>query len=116
LRAPVDRRTVDRLARRLEPTARATSRLAWRIRRAPREARPVIRLVVNADALALTLGINDGIARAHRDGIVTSASLMVRQPAAEAAAELVHDLPNLGIGLHADLAEWVAQSSGWAPV
>lgn len=73
-------------------------------------------LVVNADDLGLSRGVNDGIARAHRDGIVTSASLMVRQPAAEAAAELVHDLPSLGIGLHADLAEWVAQPSGWAPV
>jgi predicted glycoside hydrolase/deacetylase ChbG (UPF0249 family) len=71
-------------------------------------------LVVNADDLGLSPGVNDGIACAHRHGIVTSASLMVRQPAAEAAAELIHDLPNLGTGLHVDLAEWVAQPSGWA--
>jgi predicted glycoside hydrolase/deacetylase ChbG (UPF0249 family) len=76
----------------------------------------VTELIVNADDLGLSPGINNGIARAHREGIVTSASLMVRQPAAEAAAELVQDLPNLGIGLHVDLAEWAAQPSGWAPV
>jgi predicted glycoside hydrolase/deacetylase ChbG (UPF0249 family) len=76
----------------------------------------VTELVVNADDLGLSRGVNEGIVRAHRDGIVTSASLMVRQPAAEAAAELVQDLPSLGVGLHVDLAEWVAQPSGWTAV
>ena len=35
------------------------------------------RLVVNADDLGLTAGVNDGILRAHEHGIVTSASLLV---------------------------------------
>jgi chitin disaccharide deacetylase len=73
-------------------------------------------LVVNADDLGLSRGVNEGIARAHLDGIVTSASLMVRQPAAEAAAELVRQLPKLGVGLHVDLAEWTPGPSGWTPV
>lgn len=73
-------------------------------------------LVVNADDLGLSRGINRGIARAHLEGIVTSASLMVRQPAAEAAAELVRQLPKLGIGLHVDLAEWTPGPSGWTPL
>ena len=73
-------------------------------------------LVVNADDLGLSPGVNHGIARAHLEGIVTSASLMVRQPAAEHAAELVHELPSLGVGLHVDLAEWVAKPSGWTPL
>ena len=73
-------------------------------------------LVVNADDLGLSHGVNRGIARAHLDGIVTSASFMVRQPAAEAAAELVHTLPNLGVGLHVDLAEWTPATSGWTPL
>jgi predicted glycoside hydrolase/deacetylase ChbG (UPF0249 family) len=76
----------------------------------------VTELVVNADDLGLSPGVNEGIARAHRDGIVTSASLMVHQPAAEAAAELVRDLPDLGVGLHVDLAEWAAKPSGWTLV
>jgi chitin disaccharide deacetylase len=73
-------------------------------------------LVVNADDLGLSPGVNRGIARAHLEGIVTSASLMVRQPAAYHAAELVQELPDLGIGLHVDLAEWTAQPSGWTPL
>jgi predicted glycoside hydrolase/deacetylase ChbG (UPF0249 family) len=73
-------------------------------------------LVVNADDLGLSPGVNHGIARAHLEGIVTSSSLMVRQPAAEHAAELVQQLPSMGIGLHVDLAEWVAKPSGWTPL
>lgn len=70
-------------------------------------------LVVNADDFGLSPGVNEGIARAHLEGIVTSTSLMVRQPAAEAAAELVNSLPKLGLGLHVDLAEWTPGPSGW---
>jgi chitin disaccharide deacetylase len=73
-------------------------------------------LVVNADDLGLSPGVNEGIARAHLEGIVTSASLMVRQPASEAAAALVRQLPNLGVGLHVDLAEWTHGPSGWTPL
>jgi predicted glycoside hydrolase/deacetylase ChbG (UPF0249 family) len=73
-------------------------------------------LVVNADDFGLSPGVNEGITRAHLEGIVTSASLMVRQPAAEAAAELTRQLPKLGIGLHVDLAEWTPGPSGWTPL
>ncbi len=73
-------------------------------------------LVVNADDLGLSPGVNRGIARAHLEGIVTSTSLMVRRSAAEHAAELVQELPGLGVGLHVDLAEWVAAPSGWRPL
>jgi predicted glycoside hydrolase/deacetylase ChbG (UPF0249 family) len=73
-------------------------------------------LVVNADDFGLSPGVNRGIARAHREGIVTSTSLMVRQPAAEHAAEIVQGLPSLGVGLHVDLGEWAAEPSGWRPL
>ena len=43
-------------------------------------------LIVNADDLGRTSGINSGIFEAHRDGLVTSATLMVAYPAAEEAA------------------------------
>ena len=36
-------------------------------------------LIVNADDFGLSEGVNRGIVRAHEGGIVTSASLMVRQ-------------------------------------
>jgi chitin disaccharide deacetylase len=75
------------------------------------------RLVVNADDLGLSDGVNEGIFRAHREGIVTSASLMVRGPgAAAAAAEAAAEHPRLGIGLHVDLAEWACEDGEWRAV
>lgn len=64
------------------------------------------RLIVNADDFGLSAGVNRGIIDAHRDGIVTSTSLMVRWPDAAAAAALAHSNPALSIGLHVDLGEW----------
>src|SRR5206468_3723439 len=55
------------------------------------------RLIVNADDFGLTDGVTGGIARAHRDGIVTSTSLMVDAPGARAAARLARELPGLDI-------------------
>jgi predicted glycoside hydrolase/deacetylase ChbG (UPF0249 family) len=57
-------------------------------------------LIVNADDLGRTEGINEGVFDAHRRGIVTSATLMVNYPAAGRVAVLSRDSPALGIGLH----------------
>jgi predicted glycoside hydrolase/deacetylase ChbG (UPF0249 family) len=62
-------------------------------------------LVVNADDFGASEGVNRGILHAHVHGIVTSTSLMVAGPAREHAAELAHEHPELGIGLHWDLEE-----------
>ena len=70
-------------------------------------------LVVNADDLGRTAGVNQGIFHAHERGIVTSASLMVRWPAAEHAVESIRAYPRLGIGLHVDLAEWSFRGGEW---
>jgi chitin disaccharide deacetylase len=59
------------------------------------------RLIVNADDFGLSPEVNTGIIRAHRDGIIRSASLMVAESAAPAAAELARDNPGLDVGLHA---------------
>jgi predicted glycoside hydrolase/deacetylase ChbG (UPF0249 family) len=61
------------------------------------------RLIVNADDYGAGRGINRGIVEAHRDGIVTSASLMVEMPGSEEAARLAAALPRLSVGLHAVL-------------
>ncbi len=60
-------------------------------------------LVVNADDLGRTAGINAGIFEAHRRGIVTSATLMVGFPAAVEAAAMLGSYPDLGVGLHVTL-------------
>lgn len=70
-------------------------------------------LVVNADDLGLSDAVNAGIFAAHSDGIVTSASLMVRQGAAPAAAEAAAEHPELAIGLHIDLGQWDYEHGEW---
>jgi len=70
-------------------------------------------LVVNADDLGLSAAVNDGIFAAHAEGVVTSASLMVRQGAAPEAAERAPELPELAIGLHLDLGEWNYAEGEW---
>jgi predicted glycoside hydrolase/deacetylase ChbG (UPF0249 family) len=73
-------------------------------------------LVVNADDLGQSGAVNRGILMAHRNGIVTSASLMVRWPHAAEAATLAKECPGLSIGLHLDLGEWAVTGEEWAPL
>jgi chitin disaccharide deacetylase len=79
----------------------------------PSDDRAPRNLIVNADDLGLSAAVNDGVFAAHRDGIVTSASLMVRQGAAPAAAERARGFPELAIGLHIDLGEWNYEEGEW---
>jgi predicted glycoside hydrolase/deacetylase ChbG (UPF0249 family) len=62
-------------------------------------------LVVNADDLGLTVGVNDGIFDAHHRGILTSASLMATAPAAANAIRRAWSHPTLGIGVHLTLVD-----------
>ncbi len=61
------------------------------------------RLIVNADDLGRTHGINTGVFEAHRLGIVTSATAMVNYEGIHEAARLSRENPGLGIGLHVAL-------------
>lgn len=70
-------------------------------------------LVVNADDLGLSAAVNAGIAAAHERGIVTSASLMVRQAAAPAGAAYAAAHPALAVGLHIDLGQWDYEGGEW---
>src|SRR5262249_54422351 len=70
-------------------------------------------LIVNADDFGQSNGINLGIMEAFENGIVTSASLMVRWPSAEAAADYARKHPKLSIGLHVDLGEWAYRQGKW---
>jgi hopanoid biosynthesis associated protein HpnK len=62
-------------------------------------------LIVTADDLGLTRRVNEAIAKAYRDGIVTTASLMANGGAFESAASIVNDNRDLDVGLHLNLTE-----------
>lgn len=70
-------------------------------------------LIVNADDFGQTAGINIGVIEAHERGIVTSASLMVRWPAADEAAAYARSHPAFAVGLHVDLGEWERRDGEW---
>ena len=63
------------------------------------------KLIVNADDLGLTPGVNRGVVRAFQDGIVTSASLLVTGSAFDDAVALARQNPELDVGLHLTLVE-----------
>src|SRR5258708_2390401 len=62
-------------------------------------------LIVNADDLGWTPGVNRGIAEAHRNGIVTSASLLANGSAFEDGVRSAQELPRLGVGVHLNLSD-----------
>jgi chitin disaccharide deacetylase len=68
------------------------------------------RLLVTGDDLGASSAVNVSIARCHREGILTSASLMVAEPAAAEAVALARELPELGTGLHVVLCDGAAAS------
>lgn len=63
------------------------------------------RLVVTADDFGAALAVNEAVERAHRDGILTAASLMVAGEATDDAVARARVLPKLGVGLHVVLVE-----------
>src|SRR5215216_1900706 len=71
-------------------------------------------LIVNADDFGRSPGVNRGVITCHEEGIVTSASLMVRWPHAEEAAAYARH-SSLGVGLHLDLGEWEYHGGAWEP-
>lgn len=71
------------------------------------------RLVVNADDFGLTSGVNHGISAAREQGILTSASLMVRGAAAQEAAAYARERPSFSVGLHFDAGEWRYENGEW---
>lgn len=61
------------------------------------------RLIVNADDFGRSQSINAAVIRAHREGILTTASLMVNEPWCDEAVALARENPRLGVGLHLSL-------------
>src|SRR5262249_21163868 len=73
-------------------------------------------LIVVADDFGQSAGVNRGVVHAHRNGIVTGTSLMVRHKAAGEAVELSRTCPSLSLGLHLDFGEWRLSDGEWVPV
>lgn len=64
---------------------------------------PRRRLIVNADDFGRSPEINQAVLQAHTEGILTTASLMVNEPACAEAVALARAHPRLGVGLHLTL-------------
>ena len=65
-------------------------------------------LIFTADDFGLHARVNGAVERAHRDGVLSAASLMVSAPAALDAVERARRLPSLRVGLHLVLADGAA--------
>lgn len=63
------------------------------------------RLIVSGDDFGAAPEVNAAVIRAHREGILTSTSLMVRGDAAAEAIALARAAPSLAVGLHLVLVQ-----------
>jgi len=63
------------------------------------------KLIVTADDFGAAVEVNQAVERAHRDGILSAASLMVSGPAAADAVARAKTMPSLRVGLHLVLVE-----------
>jgi len=63
-------------------------------------------LIVNADDYGRSEGVTRGIIRAHREGIVTSTTVMMNMPNVEDALRLAADCLDLGMGVHLVFTAW----------
>ncbi len=59
-----------------------------------------IPLIINADDFGYTSAVNHAVIQSHCEGILTSTSLMVNEPAAAEAVQLAKENPDLAVGLH----------------
>ena len=83
--------------------AESTSRALTVVDAARGTARPSRRLITNADDFGLSPDVNAAVIRAHTEGVLTTASLMVNEDGFDEAVELARQYPRLGVGLHLSL-------------
>lgn len=76
-----------------------------------------LKKIFNADDFGISKGVNTAIVKAHREGILNSASLMINQKYAADAVKLAKEMPELEIGLHVNLTnEYPAAPSRQIPL
>jgi hopanoid biosynthesis associated protein HpnK len=62
-------------------------------------------IIINADDFGLCEEVNNAVAQAHTEGVLTSATIMANMPAAAEAVKTAKKLPGLGVGVHLNLSE-----------
>ena len=62
-------------------------------------------LIVTADDFGAAVEVNDAVERAHRDGVLSAASLMVSGAAVADAVRRAKAMPSLRVGLHLVLVD-----------
>jgi chitin disaccharide deacetylase len=70
------------------------------------------RLVINADDFGFTPDVNAGIIHAHRQGVLTAATLMANGDAFDDAVRLAREMPTLDIGCHLVLVQGCSLRTG----
>lgn len=63
------------------------------------------RLIINADDFGLTSGVNRAVLEAHKNGVLTSTTLMARGGKFSEAAQMVTQAPQLSVGCHVVLVD-----------
>lgn len=58
------------------------------------------RVIINADDFGISEEVNEAVIRAYREGVLTSASLMVTGAAFDQAVSLAKQNPGLAVGIH----------------
>jgi len=61
------------------------------------------KVIINADDFGLIQSVNEGIIQAHREGVLSSASLMANTPGFEHAVKLAGQNKELGVGVHLNI-------------
>jgi hopanoid biosynthesis associated protein HpnK len=59
-----------------------------------------LRVIINADDFGMSEEVNDAVIRAHKEGVLTSTSLMVTGAAFDQAVKLAKENPGLAVGIH----------------
>lgn len=62
-----------------------------------------MKLIVNGDDFGLSSGVNSGIIKAHRKGIVSSTTVMVNVANSQEVVDMVKQNPDLGVGIHLNI-------------
>jgi len=84
-------------------TETTTTKVGRALPGAPRGPNAIRRLIINADDFGLSPEVNAAVIRAHTEGVLTTASLMVNEQGFDEAVELARNHPRLGVGLHLSL-------------